>query len=252
MILKHTHRYKPSGFSLVETVIAIGVLAVMLTGFMIVFAPAAAGIRKSINSQDAIRLVNTLEQELVTLRGAESVTYSTGFHKAFTFIKDSNGPAANPDNAVLVYKYRASLTGNPRADGTPEPVENVTGKLPGVDYAVQCMMRRKGDTEFLLNDLPATEGPVYLVKCTQLILRPSMMPGEPDKLELAIPGQIANISAPGDAVLSVDDYSHGTITFVADFYDLPSKGVGFFDNQFADFYQNAQKPMFSRNLGVRR
>ncbi|HEX5790815.1 MAG TPA: type II secretion system protein [Luteolibacter sp.] len=243
--MKHTHHDKPSGFSLVETVIAIGVLAVMLTGFMIVFAPAAAGIRKSINSQDAIRLVNTLEQELVTLRGAESVAYSTGFHKAFTFIKDSNGSGANPDNAVLVYKYRASLTATRPGDGTPEPVTSAAGKLPGVDYAVQCMMRRKGDPEFFA-DLPATEGPVYLVKCTQLIL------GDSDKLELATAGQIANASTPTVAVADVDNYAHGVITFVADFYDLPSKGVGFFTSQFGNFYQNAQKPMFSRSLGVRR
>jgi prepilin-type N-terminal cleavage/methylation domain-containing protein len=39
------------GFTLLETVIAIGVLAVLLTGFIIVFAPAAEGIKKSINVQ---------------------------------------------------------------------------------------------------------------------------------------------------------------------------------------------------------
>ncbi|MCP5533718.1 MAG: prepilin-type N-terminal cleavage/methylation domain-containing protein, partial [Akkermansiaceae bacterium] len=36
------------GFTLLETVIAIGVLAVLLTGFILVFAPAAAGIKKAI------------------------------------------------------------------------------------------------------------------------------------------------------------------------------------------------------------
>ena len=38
---------KRSGFTLMETVIAIGVLAVLLTAFMYVFGPAMAGIRKS-------------------------------------------------------------------------------------------------------------------------------------------------------------------------------------------------------------
>ena len=37
-------------FTLMETVIAIGVLAVLLTGFMAVFTPAAQGIRRSISS----------------------------------------------------------------------------------------------------------------------------------------------------------------------------------------------------------
>jgi prepilin-type N-terminal cleavage/methylation domain-containing protein len=49
------------GFTLLETVIAIGVLAVLLTGFMVVFAPAADGIRKSINVQQADRMGSTLE-----------------------------------------------------------------------------------------------------------------------------------------------------------------------------------------------
>ncbi|MEN9974751.1 MAG: hypothetical protein RLZZ282_757, partial [Verrucomicrobiota bacterium] len=52
-------------FTLIETVIAIGVLAVLLTGFMMVFAPAAAGIRSSLSLHEADRLSSTLEQEMV-------------------------------------------------------------------------------------------------------------------------------------------------------------------------------------------
>ena len=66
--MKNPSSSRKRAFTLLETVIAIGVLAVLLTGFMIVFAPAAAGIRKSINVQEADRLASSLEQELVTLR----------------------------------------------------------------------------------------------------------------------------------------------------------------------------------------
>lgn len=234
-----------SGFSLLETVIAIGVLAVLLTGFMVVFAPAAAGIRKALNSQDAARLVATLEEELVTLRGTAEVTaYPTGFDKAFEFIRGSS--VASPGDALLIYKYRASLTATLRSDGTPEPVEVVDTQIPGVDYVVQSMMRRKKDAEFF-NDLPAIEGQIYMVRCTQLIADATN-----DQLILATKGQIVNADAPTTAVATATAYKHGVITFVADFYPCPGKAEAYFNGAFADLFVTESKPMFSRNLAVRR
>ena len=64
------------GFTLMETVIAIGVLAVLLTGFLAVFTPAAQGIRRSISSQQADRLASTLEIELTTSRLGQAPRYS--------------------------------------------------------------------------------------------------------------------------------------------------------------------------------
>ena len=49
------------GFTLMETVIAIGVLALLLTGFLAVFAPATAGIRKAVSIQEADRLAFALQ-----------------------------------------------------------------------------------------------------------------------------------------------------------------------------------------------
>jgi prepilin-type N-terminal cleavage/methylation domain-containing protein len=234
-----------SGFSLIETVIAIGVLAVLLTGFMVVFAPAAAGIRKSLNSQDAARLVATLEEELVTLRGTAEVTaYPTGFDKAFKFIKDSSGTSA--DGALLIYKYRASLTAALRSDGTPEPVEVAGNQIPGVDYVVQNMMRRKDDAAFL-TDLPAIEGQVYMVRCTQLIADATN-----DQVILATKGQIANADKPTTAVATATTYKHAVITFVADFYPCPGKSKAYFNGAFTDLFVTESKPMFSRNLAARR
>ncbi|MDX1679623.1 MAG: prepilin-type N-terminal cleavage/methylation domain-containing protein [Akkermansiaceae bacterium] len=232
------------GFSLMETVIAIAVVAVLLSGFLVVFAPAAAGIKESINSKAAARLVNTLEQELVSLRGlAQSTEFGTGFNKAYAYIRDSSG--ANADDALLVYKYRASLTSSNRTDGTPDPVANADNLIAGEDFVVRNMMRRKGDPEFL-NDLPAIEGQVYMVKCTQLIL------SDTGQLEPATPGQLANASAPDTAVADPDNYEHAVIAFVADFYTLPARGEAFFDSQFSNVFANATRPAFSRNLAVRR
>ncbi len=241
---------KSPGFSLIETVIAIGVVAILLSGFLIVFAPAAAGIKDSINSKAATRLVNTLEQELVSLRGQTQVdNFGTGFDKAYEYIKGSDGPGAEANNAILVYKYRASLSAS-RSDGTPAPVNDVDGLRPGEDYVVRNMMRRKGEAEFIA-DIPAIEGPVYLVKCTQLIMMPDPSNGE-TKLMPATPGQIANEATPTTAVDDPDNYSHAVVAFVADFYNLPSRGRAFFDSQFDSYFPDVKRPAFSRNLGVRR
>ncbi len=243
-----THR---DGFSLIETMIAIGVLAVLLTGFLIVFAPAASSIRKSLNSQDAARMVATLEQELVTLHGTTQTTeYATGFHKAFDYIRASNpgGSGGDVDKALLIYKYRASLNNSPpREDGTPWPLEVVGDKVAGVDYVVRNMVRRKGEAAFL-EDLPATEGPIYLIKCTQLL-----QSNTTTELVLGIPGQIANASAPTTPVATADDYRHAVITFTADFYAIPGKAEAYFSSPtFQTLYDTASRPLFSRNLAVRR
>ena len=91
------------GFTLMETVIAIGVLAVLITAFLAVFGPATQGIRRAINVQDADRLVATLEKEMGILRPGESGggTWNTAFDKAFDWIRD-----AGKDELIMLYQYR--------------------------------------------------------------------------------------------------------------------------------------------------
>lgn len=250
--MKTQSSFRKRGFTLMETVIAIGVLAVLLTGFIIVFAPAAAGIKKSVNLQAADRLASALEQELVTLRkGQESATIITGFDKAFDWIKNSNAPTA--DNALLAYQYRGSLTAR-RDDGSPEHVPAAAG-VPGVDYMVQSIIRRKNDAK-LLDDIKALEGGIYLVKCTQFVFDAD------GKLVLGTPGQIKNPnpnSTPPDPSYQAgpfdkaDDYPEAVIAFSADFYSLPQKSEAYFKGKaFADTYSKVKKPILTRNLAVRR
>jgi prepilin-type N-terminal cleavage/methylation domain-containing protein len=244
--MKTPSLFRKRGFTLIETVIAIGVLAVLLTGFVIVFAPAAAGIKKSVNLQAADRLASTLEQELVTLTpGQGSATITPGFDKAFKWIKGSNAGTVN--DALLAYQYRGSLTAAPRDDGTPIPVASIKDQVPGKDYVVQSMVRRKGDAIFLDEDLPSVEGGVYLVKCTQLVFDATS-----GALIAGTPGQITDPKNPGAAV-AVIDYPEAVIAFSADFYSLPQKSKAYFDGmKFADDYTKAKKPIFTRNLAVRR
>jgi prepilin-type N-terminal cleavage/methylation domain-containing protein len=230
--------FRKNGFSLIETVIAIGVLAVLLTGFMVVFAPAAAGIKKSISVQEADRLASTLEQELVTLRPGDAGT--TGFDKAFEWIKSSN----TANDALLVYQYRGSLS-SLRPDGTPAPVATVSDKLPGKDYVVQTMLRRKSDNKFADQDLPAVDGGVYLVKCTQLVFNGA-------ELKPGTAGKMVDPKNPNTAAASSAQYPEAVIAFSAEFYALPAKSSGYFASRFAQTFPTLKNPVFTRNLAVRR
>ena len=224
-------------FSLIETVIAIGVLAVLLTGFMIVFAPAAAGIKKAISAEEADRLASTLEQELVTSRGGDP---TPGFNKAFKFIQESD----SANTALFVYQYRGSLSQTRTEDGTPEPVADASTKRPGVDYAVISMVRRKSDNLFT-EDMKAAEGGVYLAKCKQLVFKNG-------QLEAGTAGQITDPKNPGAAVSSVNDYPEAVIAFSAEFYSLPAKRSGYFTSAFQANFSKFKNPVFTRNLAVRR
>ena len=243
--MKTLSSLRKRGFTLLETVIAIGVLAVLLTGFMIVFAPAAAGIKKAINVQDADRLASTLEQELVVLRGtAETTEYKTGFGKSFEWLKNSNGA----NDALLIYQYRGSLT-SLRPDGTPDPVVTVNDKLPGKDYMVLTMVRRNKDAALFKEDLKAVEGGVFLVKCTQLVFDTGATGG----LKEGTAGTIKDPKT-GTAAASSDVYPEAVIAFAAEFYSVPSKSAAYFGTggKFGTFFTKANSPVFTRNLAVRR
>jgi prepilin-type N-terminal cleavage/methylation domain-containing protein len=230
------------GFTLMETVIAIGVIAVLITGFIAVFAPAVDGIRRSITAEEASRLTTTLERELVTLRpGEEMPDVNTGFAKAFRFIRDSN----NPDQALLIYQYRGSLNAQ-RADDTPTPVHDAGG-VAGTDFVTVSMVRRISDP-LLSDDLQALEGRIFVVRCTQLVY------DENGALVRGVPGQISDPKGGGVPADTAANYPEAVLTFVADFFAVPSRSPQYLQGpSFASYFEDRMvRPMFTRNLAVRR
>jgi|688.fasta_scaffold80412_3 prepilin-type N-terminal cleavage/methylation domain-containing protein len=234
-----TQPIKKSGFTLMETVIAIGVLAVLLTAFMAVFGPAAANIRRAINVQEADRLASTLERELVTLRdGQESASIKIGFDKAFDWIAKSQSAT----DALFIYQYR----GDPdkqRSDGTLEPL-TTAGGVAGKDYIVQPMVRRLSDTKFL-EDVKALQGPVFVVKCTQLVFKTG-------ELQAGDKGKIADPKG-GATVSSAEQYPEAVIAFSAEFHGVAGNNAAYFSGTaFKTRFDKMNKPVFTRNLAVRR
>jgi prepilin-type N-terminal cleavage/methylation domain-containing protein len=243
------------GFTLAETVIAIGILSVLLTGFIVVFTPAADGIRKSINSQQADRLTSTLEQELVTLRtGENSSTIATGFDKAFKLIQDSM--VSSSPEVVFVYQYRGDLRAALRTDGTYSAYSGNSGVV-GADFTVVSMARRRikldgsTDTDFE-QDLSALEGRVFAVKMTQLVFSTG------SGLTLATTGTIADPTPdptndpPLTGNTAAGRYQEAVIAFSADFFSLPSSSYSYLKTGGAFSPVKLKNPMFSRNLAVRR
>ena len=171
MKIAKAHTYR--GFTLVETAIAMGMVALMITAFMVAFGPAVKSINKSISAKQAERLAGALEHELSVVRAGES--YATSFEKAFWWIKQANQNSKYP---VLVYQYRGD-PGSVRPDGTLNPYTGA-GTTAGVDYVIQTSVRRLPGSA---NTSPETfhqskiedelepgvlEGRVYYVRMTQL------------------------------------------------------------------------------------
>jgi prepilin-type N-terminal cleavage/methylation domain-containing protein len=240
--MKHCKKNKKSGFTLMESVIAIGVLAVMLTAFMAVFGPATRGIRRAINVQEVDRLTSALEKELSTNRpgattGSEALT---SFHKAYDWILNSHTAATT----VFAYQYR----GNPnqlRRDGTMEPYTAQNGQA-GRDYIVQPMFRRRSDALFA-SDLAALEGRVFFVKMTQL--RVDGVNG----LVLGTAGQI--VIPTGSTALTgsgADAFPEAVIPFTAEFFEIQTTDPAFLRTGGRFAQTNYRTPVFSRNIAVRR
>ncbi|MBB5352602.1 prepilin-type N-terminal cleavage/methylation domain-containing protein [Haloferula luteola] len=231
------YRASGRGFTLMETVIAIGVLAVLLTAFLAVFGPAAQGIRRAVSVQDADRLAYALEKELVTLRTGSGDSYTTGFEKAYNWIKEST------EEPLLIYQYK----GNPesiRDDGTMEPYTDQNGTA-GEDFIVQPVVRRRGDPE-MEEELRAIEGRVFTAKLTQLVFNgESWVKGEAGDIVDPTPDDGDASSGSG-----VESYPEAVIAFSAEFYAVPNNSYEYISSRLN--VDNLTNPIFVRNLAVRR
>ena len=216
---------KNPGFTLVEVAIAMGMMAVMISSFMVVFGPSIKGIDKSLSAKEADRLTNALELELNVLRSGEG--YSTVFEKAFEWIGDSfNGSATNRNDIVLVYQYRGDPTDlNPDGTMAPYPYDADNPGIPGEDYIIQPIVRRFANP-LVEDELEGgtLEGKIYYVRMAQLYMenRDNSVDGS---LELVptddtnVPVEIRDPFNPATTT-TVANYPDTVLVYQAQFYEF--------------------------------
>jgi hypothetical protein len=233
-------RSKSGGFTLVETVIAIGILVVLLTGFLAVFGPAARTIKKTLSIDEASRLQDTLILELTTIRDGQERQRFQGdpFLKAINWIAQSE----EQGETILVYKYRA-LPGQERQDGSLAPAGRGLA-ISGTDFIVEPMVRRLSDP-LVEEDLQSVEGRVFFVKLRQLIF------GQQGVEVSGQQGQIVDPYRPGANFAGNPlAYPEAVVSFQAEYYNLPSTSMNYLRTNFDPY--NFTRPIFTRNLSVRR
>jgi type II secretory pathway pseudopilin PulG len=265
MNTKHTHNkrdYKHSGFTLVETAIAMGMVAVMISSFLVVFGPAIKGIDKSLSAKEADRLTDALEIELTVLRNSEKDSniltnnlWGTSFEKAFWWIKAENG---STDHPVLIYQYKGDADAV-RDDGTLEPLYNGQNQYnpndpdpdtPVDDYIVQASVRRLNDTfhnakiqeELYPGNLV---GKVYYVKMTQLIY------DSDGKMNLGEVGEIKELQHPNLDIISYPEYSEAVIPFRAEFYEVKPALWSYINGNAFD-PSSLDRPVVIKNIAIMR
>jgi len=253
MINKVLIVHNRKGFSLVEVVIAIGIVAVLLTTFLTVFAPAQRNIQRSLSVQDATRLRSTLENEMSILRVGEDADYISSFDKAFRWVIDSD----DRPSSILVYQYYAnpdarSLDLNP--DETPKVYNTASNDgVPGRDF-ITYSVAREIDDPLVEKELEpgVVAGPVYVVRMAQLVVSE-----ESNSLEVGRFGSI--IDSTGKQVTNSEDFVDGTLVFQAEFFRLRSNLSSYVQGTSWDFETNPDEvsktlgPAVSTiNLAVRR
>ena len=229
------------GFTLMETVIAIGVLALLLTAFLAVFGPATTGLRKAISVQEADRLAAALERELVILRPGGTETYKTGFDKAYEWIEQ----VSSGSETVMLYQYRGQPN-SLRQDGTMEPY-TTGGGVAGKDFVVQPMVRKRTDP-LLLEDLNSLDGRIFAAKLTQL----EFNGGQLKKREGGGINPDPNNTGESVGGTGSDAYVEAVIAFAAEFFIVPNSSVDYVKPGGKFNPENLTKPIFTRNLAVRR
>ena len=247
---------KISGFTLVETAIAMGMVAVMISSFLVVFGPSIKGIDKSLSAREADRLTSALELELSVVRTGEydddPLTldkFATSFEKAFLWIKRGNLDTKNP---VLIYQYR----GNPasvRTDGTlnPYPYNASNPGIPGVNYVIQTSVRRLNDT-FHSSKIEAElapgvlEGKVYYVRMTQL-----RYDANGDMVDTTSPNNITKLYPTHANTATPADYTDDAVLpFRASFYEVKPPIYTYIINTWS--VANVGNEVLTKNMAVMR
>ncbi len=234
------------GFTIMETILAIGLIAMLLGIFLTLFLPAKDMIRAAIAREESDRIISVLRSEMVTLRPNETSTktsgnkFASGFDKGFTWFQRS----ANPGTSIAIFTYRADLSKAPRADGT-YPAVKVGKNMPAGSTALISMACPITDP-LHKDDIMHAVGPVFLVKMTQLV-----DPGNGTFKLAPKPGLVKEASSPTSFISDENskDSWGGVLFFQADFYTMSPPSPARYKKM---SWNKMSRPTFTTNMTLRR
>lgn len=240
-----------SGFTLMETLLAVALVSILVSIFLTVFVPARGLVQKALTRQDAERVTSILRAEMGTIRPHERAgardtsssdgSYLTPFDKGFYWLQRSR----RPSTSIVIFSYRADTSKQPRADGTYPPIPVGKAAPGGASQLVSiaCPMNDRLHKD----DIRDAVGPVFIVKMTQLIDQHN---GE-YKLA-ASPGTITGGTKPEEYFSNPEDKSNpwgGAVFYRADFYLMSPPNPARYGNR---SWARMGRPLFSANMSFHR
>jgi len=247
------------GFTLMETVVALGIAAVALSFFVAAFAPASLGIKKAGSVQEAKLLASALEAELNTFRqGSQDSAYGSSFEKAFNWIQfDSSNLTGD---YIIAFRYRADAT----LAATDGVIPGYTGSFTNSLAQPMVIQNRVTTRDYATGNgtptnsnaaalpIDSIEGDLFIVELTQLVH---------DNTGATT---VLNVSADTTSVQSVDDatgnlapvtvfnnFLEPTLLVEAKFYKLESNSSRFLQNLTAAQFAASQL-VYTTKFGIMR
>ena len=232
---RSTKRRYSGGFTLMETLLALALVATLVSIFLVVFVPARGIVNKSLAQQDCDRLIGVLKTEMKTIRADEQGEFKTPFHKAFNWI----GRTRKPDSSIIIFSYREDLEKQPGPDGT-RPAISARESVPGVNsnlVTIACPI----DDPVHEKHIRDAVGPVFLVSMT-----PLEFSGGEWKAN-GKPGVMNGAGSPEEYIRGCSQRPIGgaAIFYRADFYMLSTPNPNIVKNK---NWGKLGKPVFSTNM----
>lgn len=205
-----------------ETVVAIGIVAILLTGFLTVFGPASAAIQRSLQGAEAKSLSKAIQDEISILKESDN-GISSGFEKAFLQVLKGQQLGGGTDGGLLAYNYRASLPLDIDATtGSPRPYIGEGGNV-NEDYVVVAAARPIEEEAIIRQELTnSLEGRVYFVRLLPMAITAS----DGTRLDRRI-NPSTGFSIDGQTFTTADTYPGGGIPITAELFELPTVDPGF-------------------------
>lgn len=235
-------RWSHGGFTLMETLLALALVATLVSIFLVVFVPARGLVHKSLAQQDADRLVGVLKAEMKTIRADERATdkssdgkYVNGFDKGFYWLRKTR----EPDSAIVIFSYREDLTKAPGPDGTRPAIpakESVPGETSNL-VTIACPIDDKVHRKHIRDAV----GPVFLVSMTHLEFKNG------EWKENSKPGVVSGAGSPEDYIKNCAQREAGgsCIFYRADFYMLNTPNPNIVKNK---NWKKMGRPIFSATM----